>query len=534
MSTSSKYWSECKIHLERTLDEAYYPGLTVDELKARNADQIVSGRFWHDKNWQKQVPLLTVPQLWLWKFGEVIVSAHGMTRGFKSVHDMTKGSSCFELHTGHDHRGPLKAWKPILDGTQHPDVRIGLLLASYIEAFGEETLEDAMEKSPGSATNIPPALDLFESAVVSVLSDVKHYVKNTKRNAIDYDTEERLTHVLSDCRSELAMIKHILGQQKQVLDALLDNRKEIWDEDEEDARMRGRPPRSRDPCWKTVENALGTLRRYYGRINKIDGDAERIEKNVQDMLNLKRTYASVQDSHASVLLSTAAIGFAIVTIIFAPLAFLTALFALDITGFDNLRVKDPGGEDKPDVNVVIGGSGSPGDNDFAVNVGVSSNDPVYDRGKMAGIFGKLFYSYCEKIMTDMCTVSTEVLTIVITGLLVWASLRWVGIELGDMRMGRTEKPRDGKGTKDEKKPGNTWSLLSWFDKDSRDKLATPKKKPHNKKGKVSEKEKPKPKAVEAQTVKRRNPPIDLEAQREEPSTRKEKDDEGTMPVMSIG
>ena len=383
-STSSKYWAECKIHLERTLDEAYYPGLSVDEFTTRNSDQIVSSRFRHDENWQEQVPILTVPQLWLWKFGEVIVSAHSMTRGYKSAHEKTQGTAYFELFEEGNTDERLVAWKPIFDGTQHPDIRIGLLLASYIEAFGEETPGDAI----GSANTIPPALDLFESAVVSVLSDVTHYVKNTKRNAIDYDTEQRLTHVLSDCRSELAMIKHIMGQQKQVLDALLADRKVPWIEDEEDARNRGRPVRDADPRWKQVDSALGTLRRYYGRINKIDGDAERIEKTVQDMLNLKRTYASVQDSHAGVLLSTAAIGFAIVTIIFAPLAFLTALFAINITGFDKLRVKDPSGEDKPDVNVVVGGSGAPGDRDFAVNVGVSNNDPAYDSGKMAGIFGK--------------------------------------------------------------------------------------------------------------------------------------------------
>jgi hypothetical protein len=161
-TTSSRSWSECKIHLERTLDETYYPGLPVDELKPRNGDQVVSSRFRHDKNWQEQVPILAVPQLWLWKFGEVIVSAHSMTRGYKSAHDKTQGTSCFELFEDNDHPERLKGWKPILDGTQHPDIRIGLLLASYIDAFGEETSGDAIGKSSRSANTIPPALDLFE------------------------------------------------------------------------------------------------------------------------------------------------------------------------------------------------------------------------------------------------------------------------------------------------------------------------------------------------------------------------------------
>jgi Mg2+ and Co2+ transporter CorA len=89
---------------------------------------------------------------------------------------------------------------------------------------------------------------------------------------------------------------------------------------------------------------------------KIDGDAERVQKAVQDKLDLKRTYASVKDAHSSLLLSTAVIGFTVVTIVFAPLAFLTALFALNIDGFDLLQLK--------------------------------GRDGVYSSGKMSAIFGR--------------------------------------------------------------------------------------------------------------------------------------------------
>ena len=65
-------------------------------------------------------------------------------------------------------------------------------------------------------------------------------------------------------------------------------------------------------------------------MTKIDRDAERIEKNNQDQLNLKRTYASIGDTRASVILGTAVVGFTIITVIFTPLAFMTSLFALPI------------------------------------------------------------------------------------------------------------------------------------------------------------------------------------------------------------
>ncbi|KIW25226.1 uncharacterized protein PV07_08422 [Cladophialophora immunda] len=56
---------------------------------------------------------------------------------------------------------------------------------------------------------------------------------------------------------------------------------------------------------------------YRERVQKVDRDAERVDKTIQDQLNLKRTYASI-------------IRFTIITILFAPIAFMTSLLALPI------------------------------------------------------------------------------------------------------------------------------------------------------------------------------------------------------------
>jgi hypothetical protein len=353
---SGRYSSECVVHLERTLDEAYFPGLGAAELAARNMDQIISSKFREAPAWpEEDIPILVIPQLWLWRSQNVIISAHSFTR---------EQSGCFSGTTGS--LVPLFTQSSIT-------VQLGLLIAEFIEGFG-------MEITVQHDRKVPPTLDLFESRVVSVLSEVKTYVKETKRNAIDYNSEADFLHVLSDCRSELAMIQHILAQQEEILGCLLNDCRQATESQSGPLPARPKPP----PNWDPVKNAHTMLKQYQKRIQKIDGDAERIEKNVQDLLNLKRAYASVQDSHAGVLLSVAAIGFAIVTVIFAPLAFLVGLFALNMQGFDRLRVKQDSGDDGTKVNI---GNSASNDRDLTVNVG-SNHDGVFDSAKVTGIFSE--------------------------------------------------------------------------------------------------------------------------------------------------
>lgn len=214
----------------------------------------------------------------------------------------------------------------------------------------------------------PPALDLFERHIVTVLSDVK---KNQK---LRKDKEEQFQHDLSDCRSELAMILYFLEQQRQILSNLRsDLERELKDMEKSLVTLRrpdcsggamrkllaGFPSQfveevvdigNKDPestieqaqeanygDLSLIDEALMTLTGLEDMAKKIDGDAERVEESVQDILNIRRTYASIQDSHTSVLLGVAAGTFAIITIIFLPRAFVMALFALDVRGFDKFK-----------------------------------------------------------------------------------------------------------------------------------------------------------------------------------------------------
>ena len=329
--TSGKYTSECSFHLERTLDEAYYPGISAEDLERRNEDQVVSRkRHTAAAPPDETAPILMVPQLWLWRMGNVVVSATSMTR---------------------DSKGPSKKFSPRKDqydaGWEHrlrtndPHFLMASLIAEQIEAFGREC--------EVNGNKFLPPLDIFESSVVSVLVEVDTYIKKTQPSEAVFEKERRFLHSLSDAQSELVMIQDVLEQQKSVLSDILKDRTKGVSREGNGVNE----PQSR---WNQIETASTTIEMYERRIKKISGDAERVEKAVKDMLELKRTYASVKDAHSSLLLSTAVIGFTVITIVFAPLAFLTALFALKIEGFEALQVK--------------------------------GKDGVYASGKMGGVFGK--------------------------------------------------------------------------------------------------------------------------------------------------
>ena len=362
-NTSSSRSADCTVHLERALDQAYYLGLNAEDFQDRNNDQAVSRKFKKGNlTADEKIPILMVPQLWLWAVGGIIISAYSLTE-----------SSQFS--DGENNQDGSQKWSPRAPNIDQ-EAQLGLTIANQIEHFGEECVLKGVK--------FPAPLDVFETSVVSVLSDVNSYMKTTKPGEIDYHKEREFLHVLSDIRSELVMIQDILEQQKEVLDSLLNDRPEAKAAKEDDlsigdavdrliterlkdklptgaesapvptnaTKSKVKPP-SRQPSdpiippwaippWAKVEKSQITLARYQRRVMKIDADAERVEKAIQDKLHLKRTHASITDAHSSLLLSKAVIGFTIITIIFAPLSFLTALFALNIDGFERLQLKGQG------------------------------------------------------------------------------------------------------------------------------------------------------------------------------------------------
>jgi hypothetical protein len=118
-------------HLERTLDEAYYPGLSREALDVRNRDQVVSHsrdnfasfdeRERGDKETDETAWVLMVPQLWLYKLGNVVVSAYSMSRGTKYSRDEERKWEANEEY----------------DQAASADIHLGLIITSFIDRFGQ-------------------------------------------------------------------------------------------------------------------------------------------------------------------------------------------------------------------------------------------------------------------------------------------------------------------------------------------------------------------------------------------------------------
>jgi hypothetical protein len=94
---------------------------------------------------------------------------------------------------------------------------------------------------------------------------VTDYIGSTSSAKLDITEEESFNHDISDTRSKLAMIDDILSQQEEVIDRVIQWSSFDW---------------KKKLSFQTVKKArhqLGKLRR---RVDKINKNAERIEKTI--------------------------------------------------------------------------------------------------------------------------------------------------------------------------------------------------------------------------------------------------------------
>ncbi|KAF2099363.1 hypothetical protein NA57DRAFT_55333 [Rhizodiscina lignyota] len=169
----------------------------------------------------------------------------------------------------------------------------------------------------------------FEKAVATTYDEVQRYMEHGM-DVIQIEEEERFIHYISDIRDELAMIKNVLIQQEEVWNAFWKDRsKEIWKDTKPDVKS---------TLQRIIERPMEQLPKFKRRIEKIDGDAERVEKWILTQLDLKSKHAGLKESHNSTTLSTAVIGFTIITVVFTPLSFISSLFALPIDKFHRQQI----------------------------------------------------------------------------------------------------------------------------------------------------------------------------------------------------
>lgn len=324
-----------------TLDESYFPSLSTDVLERLNTSQVVFE--------QHKSAILMVPQLWIWRCDRYILTAFSADEIPERFDKFAASISANKIQSLVD--------SDLQTNMTFPSIQVGLFMGKQISAFGNRQADGYF----------PSPLDIFEASTAQVLTDVNQYMKQKALSPDDMEQERRLMFRIADIREELVMIQKILDQQLKILQSFIEDfehnnpdsyeflnrqpqpkKKKLdraatrrWgagkrpkntadksrervgklNEDQEKEAMR---------LWEKVKLSRRTIEQYQERARKIDKDAEMVERRMQDQLNLRRTYASIRDARTSVTLGTAVIGFTVITVIFAPLAFVTALFALPI------------------------------------------------------------------------------------------------------------------------------------------------------------------------------------------------------------
>jgi Mg2+ and Co2+ transporter CorA len=259
----------------------------------------------------------------------------------------------------------------ISEHERHAGVFTGMIIAHHISEFGSRK------------SGFPSTLDIFESGIAQILTEVDAYMDPNTLSRPELKKEHDFMFRIADIREELAMIKQILGQQFEILGNLIDdvelNNTNFTDNILYDCWGTGKNYLKTSKGWEEVKRSKIKLNNYQKQVDKIDGDAERVEKRIQDQLNLKRTHVSINDARTSLILGTAVIGFTVITVIFAPLAFMTALFALPL---DILLTNQ----------FQFGGTG---DNSDGIE-GAQRNTAAYSTRYVATWFGERFFLFIFK------------------------------------------------------------------------------------------------------------------------------------------
>ncbi|KIW81600.1 hypothetical protein Z517_04626 [Fonsecaea pedrosoi CBS 271.37] len=385
-----------RVQTTRTLDETHFPSLSAKALEDLNNDQVVS-RECHEllsgePTTEATKPILVVSQLWVWNFDAVVLSAY-------SDPGKTPDDSLLKDHDIMESEFPVvDAWREkqfgakTLEGGRNPGVKVACLLHDQIDYF-DKTQANGMYQVP---------LDYFEMGVLRIIASVTEYTKNMDPQSLDVEKERTFMHDLSDIRVELDAIDQVLTQQKNIIS---DFRGSL-DAAEEDVTWHLENDADKRFVKRSLEDDKKRIDTYRTRIAKIQKDADRIDQAISNALNLKRTAASIQDARnsakdarTSLLLGWAVLGFTIITILFAPLSFMTSLLALPV---DSLR-------------------------QFNGTDATGAPTALYRSGFIAWTFS----TYRETMKSDRhvhfadeLTVVAEVISIAVTALAVYAAVRY--------------------------------------------------------------------------------------------------------------
>lgn len=314
-----------------TLDEYCNPVLDKRILQQRNTDQVLTRimrakrkRETKDAN-EDDLELIAVNNACIWNIEDTFIV-----------------SPCYEYGSESSDFGGFEVGDTALGSVWSPGSRlkhIGMIMTRFIDSLDNPALWGSDRKWKGRQ----PLLDAFDKAITLLVEDVNKYTDSVGITKISIEAERKYLHEINDIFEELSMIKNVLLVQENVWKSFASNAwPHYWPNGEEGRMVIPREDWasfSADDTreWKRIIEAQSLFERYRRRMSHLNENAERVERVMLIKLDLKQKHTSLQESHSTAIMSAAVLGFTIVTIIFTPLSFVTALFALPIDEFqDNM------------------------------------------------------------------------------------------------------------------------------------------------------------------------------------------------------
>ncbi|EJT76862.1 hypothetical protein GGTG_06776 [Gaeumannomyces tritici R3-111a-1] len=350
------------LQLPQTLDESYYHMLADDQLHARNRDQIIykwssdiavnglgttktqpqdtegqdrrdlNGRvpaeasdgssphssFSHQTDRNK---LLVVHQLWLWKLDEnTVITTHPE-----------------RWHTGNEDTLVETIRQSGIGDFQEPEDLIEHIVsecARFIEEYryaglGEHIL-DIFENSIATKSN--QEVQCFKRFIAQLGNEPGNNSKSPATAVEEHSNEKesiteetKLIREIKDIHDELQMLGRVLEDQANMVERFA---RLFWPDAEKDEKMR---QQFTDYC------GIQNLR---ARTVRMDGNAHQTLQDLYYLVQVKQAQSSLHEAITATVMSKRAqtlndyiLVFTTITVIFAPLAFMTSLFALPISSF---------------------------------------------------------------------------------------------------------------------------------------------------------------------------------------------------------
>ncbi|KAF2173076.1 hypothetical protein M409DRAFT_49571 [Zasmidium cellare ATCC 36951] len=349
MANSEHDPEDFDIYMPLTLDEYCNQKLPQESLDERNSLQVLhwTTALNQNEHWTRledtrigkpedKALLLMVGQAWIWNIGSTLITS---TVSFDKKHFGDKNSLNVPKYAKDEN---VNIHPTSSNGDNSKRYRsIGIILSNLIASFGHK---------PDNRQGWTLPLAVYEQAITLVSKRVNDYARRTGVGTISIPQERTYLLLIDDVQEELNMIGRVLNQQERVFDDFVSHAcpSQFWDPVNERAKM----PRDyhtkfrseeRDEWdeWSTILQAKPQIAMFRRRILELNEDAERVKQSITAQLDLKLKGASIRESHATALMSTAVFGFSVVTIIFAPLSFVTALFALPIDQLQKNQADNP-------------------------------------------------------------------------------------------------------------------------------------------------------------------------------------------------